>query len=426
MLNERIRARVTLPFFFIDMILFGLAMGFLDASTVLPEFVRQATSSEVLIGLSGVLFTLAWRLPQLSFAPAANRATNKRLFMLRVSLPGRLLFFVVAGAAILFGTTNPGLMLAVFFTSYALFAILDGVTSLAWVELIGSAVPDKLRGMMFSGSQIITGVLILGVQDLLRQLLGANGPGYPLNYATVFLIAAVIMTISVFFLVNVYEPPPGTIKARTIEAKEYLPYLKSIAWHDRPFRNFLIMRFFMDASFFMVSAFYIGYETQQLGIPSAQAVGDSLIAVMVGSIGGSILSTVISNKLSARSVIWLMIVAVILAPLLVLLSPALGYGAVLVAFAMVGLFHSTGAPGLLNWLIAYPEPGNRPIYSGIGNTLGMAALIAPVIGGLILQFSNYSILFGVSLGLAVIAAVCSTRLVNPSLKPEKATDSEGS
>jgi MFS family permease len=418
--NDLLRRRLSIPFFFIDMILFGIAIGFLDASTVIPEFVGKATDSKVLVGLSGILFAIGWRLPQLAFAPAANRAPNKRRWMLTFALPGRVAFFLVAFVAIAIGKDNPGLMLLTFFVAYGGFAILDGITSLAWVELIGSAVPDNLRGMMFSASQIIQGVLILGVQGVLRELLGEHGPGYPANYAVVFIIAATFFTISTFFLTNVYESKDKKPeKARNIEAKDFLPYLKSIAWGDRPFRDFLVMRFFLDAAFYMVSPFYIGYETEKLGIPSGQAVSDSLVAVMVGNVIGSLLSTWFSQKLSARAVIWMMIVAAIVGPSLVLVSPLVGYVALLIAFFTIGLIHSAGAPGLLNWMIAYPEPGNRPIYSGIANTVSMFALVAPVLGGLILQLTNYSVLFGLSLVLALICAVNGLRLVNPSIKTKK-------
>jgi len=409
------RKRISVPFFFIDMVLFSLAVGFLDASTVLPEFVGQATDSKVLVGITGILFTLVWRIPQLAAAPAANRSRDKRRWMLTFALPGRVLFFFVAFVIAVFGKSNPGLMLLVFFIAYAAFAFLDGVTALVWVELIGSAVSDSTRGMMFGMAQVVTGVLILVVQGVLRSILGPSGLGYPNNYAIIFVVAAVLLTVSVFFLVNVYEERSGENKARTVELKDYLPYLRRIAWDDLPFRNFLIMRFFLEAAFYMVTPFYIGYETQRLGIPSAQAVGDSLVAVTLGSIGGSLLATWLSHRYSSRIVIWLSIAAVVAGPVLVFLSGGIGYPALLVAFFTIGVVMSAGAPGWLNWLIAYPEPGERPIYSGIANTVSISALIAPVIGGLILQVSDYAILYGVALLLAGVAVWRGFHLVNPSI-----------
>lgn len=413
MLPERFRERFSPIFFFVDMVLFGLAIGFLDSSTVVPEFVGQATDSKVIVGLSGIMFALCWRLPQLAFAPAANRSTNKRIWMLKAGLPGRISLFFVAAVAIVFGRQSPGLMLVVFLVAYGAFAVLDGITSLAWVELIGSAVSDNVRGIMFSASQVVAGVLILLSQGVLREVLGPAGPGYPNNYAVIFIVSAVLFTISIFFLINVHEPR-RTETTRTVELRDYLPYLRTLIVKDRPFRDFLIMRFLAEGSFFMVAPFYIGYEIERLGVASAQAVSDSLIAVTIGSLGGSILSGLLLGRFSSRLVIWALVCAVVAAPLLVLISPQIGYGAVLVAFCAVGSVHSMSAPGLLNWLIAYPDPGNRPVYSGIANTLGMFALVSPVIGGAVLQATSYTVLFAVALVLAVLALVTSLRLVNPS------------
>ncbi len=89
-------------------------------------------------------------------------------------MPGRMAFLIVALIVALIGGKNAGLMLFVFFIGYAAFAIGDGITMNAWVALIGSAVPHRTRGLMFGVSQVITGVAVLVVQGLLRQLLGPS------------------------------------------------------------------------------------------------------------------------------------------------------------------------------------------------------------------------------------------------------------
>jgi MFS family permease len=67
-------------------------------------------------------------------------------------------------------------------------------------------------------------------------------------------------------------------------------------------------------------------------------------------------------------------------------------------------------------LIAYPSPGERPIYGGIANTLGIFALFSPIIGGLVLQLSSYGVLFMITLVLAVIALLTAFRLFSPERK----------
>ncbi len=394
------------------MILFSLAMSFMDTSTVLPEFVGQATNSALLVGLSGVMFTLFWRVPQLALAPAVNRAPRKLPWMFWGSVPGRLIFFVVAAVVAGVGMRSPGLMLLVFFGGYGLFALGDGVATLAWVELIGNAVSDRTRGILFGASQVITGIAILGIQGLLRELLGPLGPGYPVNFAVVFAIAGILFALTLPFVANLYERPTKT-PPRAIELSEYLPYLRKILREDKPFRFFLVMRFFLESAYYVVVPFYIGYEIKVLGVPAAQAVSDSLIAVTLGSIGGSIVTGWLGSRYSSRSVIWVQAVAVLIGPALALASPSLGREVLLVSFVTIGLAGASATPGLLGWMIAYPPPGDRPIYNGIANTLGIGALIMPVVGGLVLQAVSYTALFSLAMVMALISVVTASRLVAP-------------
>lgn len=399
-------------FYLADMVLFTLAMGFLDSSTVLPDFVGQATDSKVLVGVTGILFAVGWRLPQLALAPAVNHAKSKRAWMFWTCLPGRLVFFVVAAIIAAIGTRSPGLMLLVFFVAYTLFAMSDGITSLAWVELIGNAVSERARGLMFGISQVIAGVSILVIQQLLRELLGPHGPGYPINFAVVFAIAGGLLALTLPFVANLYERPTET-KPRAIEATDYLPYLAKIVRNDHGFRQFLIMRFFLEVAYYMVVPFYIGFETQAFGIPAAQAVGDSLVAVTLGNIGGSLLAGWLSHRFTSRTAIRLQSAAILIGPTLALLSPLIGPGALLISFAMIGLSGALSTPGLFNWLISYPPLEERPLYFGVANTLGATALLAPVIGGVLLQATSYNALFGLTVGIALIAAFTALQLNAP-------------
>ncbi|MHB8627591.1 MAG: MFS transporter [Aggregatilineales bacterium] len=408
---SRARTRLTIIFYLIDMILFGLATSFLDPSTVVPNFVGQATKSEILIGLSGVLFTLVWRIPQLLTAPTINRAPRKLPWMLFPSIPGRMAFLVIAAITALVGREQPGVMLLAFFVGYAAFAFFDGIATNAWVELIGNAVSTQMRGVMFGIAQVIALLSILGVQGVLRVLLGPTGPGYPVNYAIVFAIAGGLLTFSLLAIRGIGETPvPPNMRISGLI--EYLPYLSRLIRQDRAFRHFLVMRFLLDASI-IAGPFYIGYEVQQLGIDSAQAVSDSLLAVMVGGLIGSALSGWLGGRRGSRAVIAVQVIAVLIGPLMALLSLSVGRDALLVTFAMIGLVNATFPAGLLNWLIEHAPAGERPTYSGVSNTLGIAALIVPLCGGVLLQATSYGVLFAVALVIGLAAMLLATGLAKP-------------
>ena len=66
--RERIYRR-NFFFFLVDNILFNIAMGIINSNTVIPDFVRRLTNSEILIGLSGNLFMVGFHLPTVIHSP---------------------------------------------------------------------------------------------------------------------------------------------------------------------------------------------------------------------------------------------------------------------------------------------------------------------------------------------------------------------
>src|SRR4051812_15946623 len=73
----------------IDGTLFMVALNIVGATTVIPDFVRHLTNSEVLIGLSGSVFDIGWTLPQLFIARYIVRAERKKWWFVGPSIPVR-------------------------------------------------------------------------------------------------------------------------------------------------------------------------------------------------------------------------------------------------------------------------------------------------------------------------------------------------
>lgn len=76
-LRERIYRR-NFFYFLTDGILFTLAMNIIGPTTLIPDFIRQLTKSEILIGLSSSIFDIGWTLPQLFIARYIVRFDRKK------------------------------------------------------------------------------------------------------------------------------------------------------------------------------------------------------------------------------------------------------------------------------------------------------------------------------------------------------------
>lgn len=86
--RERIYRR-NFFFFLTDNILFNVAMNIIGTTTLIPDFIRHLTRSEILIGLSSSLFDAGSTLPQLSIARYLVRFERKKWWFVGPNIPAR-------------------------------------------------------------------------------------------------------------------------------------------------------------------------------------------------------------------------------------------------------------------------------------------------------------------------------------------------
>jgi MFS family permease len=107
----------------------------------------------------------------------------------------------------------------------------------------------------------------------------------------------------------------------------------------------------------------------------------------------------------------------LLMPALALLAGVIHYGLLYIAFFSYGVCNGTLYLSFINWLIAYSVPEQRPTYTGLFNTVSaVGLLLAPVIGGLIVQWVSYQAAFAVALAIMACALYVSLRYVPRSSK----------
>src|SRR5258708_5124028 len=151
----------------IDGTLFMVALNIMGATTVIPDFVRHLTSSEVLIGLSASLFDIGWTLPQLFIARYIVRFERKKWWFVGPSIPVRFIILIFAVVVVLVGKARPGTLLVAFFISYGLAGLGDGIVGVPWADLTGTSLDNRWRARFFGFMTALTGVLMLGIAPLI-------------------------------------------------------------------------------------------------------------------------------------------------------------------------------------------------------------------------------------------------------------------
>src|SRR3712207_6152474 len=173
--RERLYRR-NFPFFLADSILFTLAMAIISATTVIPDFLRRLTDSEILIGLSGSLFTIGFTLPQLFVARYIVRYARKKWWFVGPNILVRPVMLICAILTVWIGASRPVLLLLVFFICYSIAAFGDGLVGVPWADLAGTSLDNRWRARVFGLTSAGTGVLMLLLAPLIGAVLSESGP----------------------------------------------------------------------------------------------------------------------------------------------------------------------------------------------------------------------------------------------------------
>lgn len=390
-------------YFLIDGILFAVAMGIIGPTTVIPDFVRHLTDSEILIGFSASMFEVGWMMPQLFMARYLVSVTHKKWWFIGPNIPVRFAVLILAGLIFLLGNQHLGLILVAFMVCYGIAGIGDGVVGVPWADLIGNSLNDRLRARLLGLVISISGVIMLGMSLVIGYILSDSGLDFPYSYGVLFGMAGLLFVASIFPVMFVKEVPGATATATIPTFREFIPQLGHVLRSDVRFRAMIVTRW-LSSLFMMAAPFYIGFATEELGLSSGVAVANLLAMQTAGMILGSFAYAWLGAK---HNLLYIRFALGGLTawPISALIAGVVGALPLYLGFFVAGLALGSIGMGYLNWVIMHATPDQRPIYIGLFNTVAaVSILITPFVGGSIVQYLGYEAVFVGAL-LAIIGAL---------------------
>ena len=386
-----------------DYVFYGVASSFADPGTVAPTFIGMLTDSEPLIGLIGTVYAAGWLLPQLVGAAVMNDQPRKKPYLMAMATIGRPLMLLLALTMWAGLPRYPAPMLTVFFTAYGLFMLLDGVASVAWLDILARAVPLTRRGRLIGIAQLIGGIMGIGVGAAVEAILSNPALPFPRNYALLFTLSGLAHIPSVIALSLIREPLANRSPDKAHPTlREMIRQLAGVWRHDTDFRRLMAARWLTGLMDLAVTV-YVLHAGQEFGVLQ----GRLLAARMAGGILASLGFGWLSERKGPRVVICIGAVAAVAAPLLALLLHLTQPGSVVVAslayaviYLLLGITLSSRMLGHLNYIMEMATHEQRPIYIGLANTLAGLLVPAATLGGVLLEATSYPVLF-------VITAVCT-------------------
>ncbi len=391
--------------------LFGFGLGFASFTTMIPLFVSTLTSSATLIGLVPAIHNVGWQLPQLFMAKRIAKMEQVKPYVMFMTIQERLpiLGLGIVGLLIPVIGVKTALILTFLFLIWQ--GIGAGLTANAWQIMVSKIIPGNILATFFGAQSAAANLLASLGAYLAGILLVVLKPPY--DFATCFFISSGLFGISWTFL-NLTREEKSTKPSEGFVPQPLWQDIKTILRQDRSFTNFLVSRFIAHFGM-MAFAFYSVYAVKVLGMDTVK-VGLMTSILMI--------TMVVMNPLLGRlSDVWSRKWVLVLGSLCAALSALL---AVFIKepnlFALV--FILNGIAGTAFWTIGitmsleFGEESQRPTYVGMANTLvAPAAIIAPLIGGLLADAFGYSTTFVTSAVLALIASVMLMLLVNDPKKP---------
>jgi MFS family permease len=369
---------------------FWFGSSFIAPQTILPLYISYFTDNKLAIGLLSMIASTGWLLPQLFTANWVQRLPRKKVGVVNVGFFTERLPALLLAPAALLAVRTPTLALVVFFILIAWHTMGAGAVAVSWQDMLAKVIPLDRRGRFvgitnFGGTA--TGALgALAVAWLLDHY------EFPLGYVLSFAAAGILILISWAFLALTREPAQVSQEPE-ISQREFWRRLPAVLRADSNFQRYLFSRIFLNLGG-MAVGFLTVYAVQHWQLSDGQA-GGFTISMLVGQALSNPLFGMLSDRKGHKLTLEVSALLGGLAVGLASLAPAPIWFHIV--FALVGA--STAGFFLSGMMIAFEFSASevRPTYIGLNNTVsGVAAGVAPLIGGWLAGVIGYRVLFVVA------------------------------
>jgi len=396
-------------------VLFNLAEALIGGTTVLPLFISTLTGSKVLVGLAGTMSQAGWYMPQYVVAGFIEHLKRKKPVYVWSGLVRCVAIWTIAILVPVLAGSRVGLFVVAFFISYSIYTLGAGVAGISFMDIVAKAIPATRRGTFFGARLSFGGILSAFAGFFVRDVL--NSRPFPDNFAILFIVAAVVVTIAIMSFALASEPD-APVNENRIPYRKFLRRGPRLLRTNRNYRTFFIVRVLLSV-WSMALPFYILYASDELDLDPG-AAGVFLAIQMVGFVISNLLWGSLSDRIGNKIVLLLVSGIAVISPLLAILSGRcvwLGstwcFG---IVFFFLGFTLSGVRLGQNNYMLDVSPDAERPTYLGFMNTLLAPVLLLSMVGGYIIEKASFEALFFAVMGTAILALLVSFRMDEPRLR----------
>jgi hypothetical protein len=396
-------------------IFYAAGEAFFNADTIIPIFLSYFTNSKTLIGLSSTLIGrlggIASVFPQLFVANRMeNNAHKKPLLIFAITIRA-LIWGILAIATYIFSKDYPHLIIFALFFTLIVHTLMGGIAVVPFYDIWGKCLPSNLRGRFFGHRQLWGGLLAIGSGFIAKIILEDEMIEFPLNFVILFFFAFIFLSVSYIALGSVREPVEDVYERR-LPFRDFLKKASYIIQRNSNYRKFIAVEI-LSGTGAMALPFYILYLREYLGMELGM-VGILLSAQMFGSVLSNILWAHLSDFAGNKKVIQTSTFIGLIIPFIALGSFLIQHSfSYIVLFILIGFFISGRTIGKDNYLLDISPSKERPKFISLTGTLLFPVSLFPLLGGFIVQYVSYHILFLTTATIMILGFILSFCLSEP-------------
>jgi MFS family permease len=366
----------------------ALAKNFMDVDTIMPAMMVDAGGSSLQVGILTAIMLGGARFGQLFFAPFLKNQSLKKGYLLgginaRIAALGgmALLFYFSSHVTVCF-------IISSVFILVSLFSFSGAFANISYVDILGKSVLEKKRKAFFSMKQIISSLAVLLSALLAKRVL--TTAEYPVNYASMFFIAAAVLGIASMGFWKIKE-----IRTSNLKIDGLLKFVQRIQKEIRTnekLKHYILLKNTQGICIVLMP-FLILYAKKMFAAGSHDIGNFLLLKVIGGVLTGSILYNY-SQKVKYQNMLVMTSMLATLIPLFILVFPgSLFFPYIFLAGGIVFTIHDISMSGIL---LEVTTNENRALYTGLSGAGSILPVIFPFLGGWIITefgFTPFFILF---------------------------------
>jgi MFS family permease len=383
-LNEQISKHNYYSFLW-HAVFLALAINFMDVDTIIPAMMVDAGGSSIQLGILTAIMLGGTKFAQLFFAPFLSNKPSKKDYLLG-GINARI--FALGGMALLFYFSfhiNNNFIIWTIFILISLFSLSGAFANINYVDILGKSVLQEKRKAFFSVKQVISSTVVFLSAFIAKSVLSKYA--YPINYATLFLIAAVLLGIASFGFWKIKEIPASYSKIEGL--MRFRDIFIQLISTNKKLRNYLFLINTQGISIVLMP-FLILYAKRTFAAGSRD-VGNFLILKVIGGILIGSIIFFYSQKIKYQHMLYITSIIAMLIPLIILMMPgSILFPYIFLVGGVVFTIHRISMSGIL---LEVTNNENRALYTGLSGAGSISPVVFPFIGGWLITEFGFNLFF---------------------------------